>query len=156
MIGNVNIEEPFERNGLTPLQAAVFHKNLKLVKLFVENGANLNAKIQSHPKVSKSLEGYTPLLMAAKSSSESGNATEIAKYLLESGADVTAIGNDGFNMMNWAIENANYTIIVELAKFGIVKGTTETQICHFDEHLKSTWCEDLITWATKRRLTGNF
>ena len=76
--------------------------------------------------------------------------------MLKSGANVTATGDDGFNLMNWAIENENYTIIVELVKFGIVKGTTETQICHYDKYLQSNWCEDLITLATKRRLTGNF
>ena len=41
---------------------------------------------------------YTPLLMAAKASAkkeESENADEIIKFLIKSGANVSAVGNDG-------------------------------------------------------------
>ena len=56
---------------------------------------------------------------------------------------------------NWAIENGNYTVILELIKSGIVNATSETKVCR-STHYKSEWCEDLITWATKRRLSGIF
>ena len=88
--------------------------------------------------------------MAASASSKTQNADQIVRVLLKSGANVTAMGDDGFNLMNWAIKNGNHTIIVELVKYGIVEATTETNICHYG------WCEDLITWATKRKLTGKF
>ena len=64
------------------------------------------------------------------------------------------MGDNGSNMMNWAMKNENYSIILDLIKYGIVNATTETRNCHSTIY-KTAWCEDLITWATKRRLTGN-
>ena len=99
--------------------------------------------------------GYTPLLMAASPSLKTENADKIVKYLLRHGANVTVKGSDGFTMFNWAIKNGNHTIILEFIKFGMVNATSETKVCR-STHYKSEWCEDLITWATKRRLSGIF
>merc|ERR1712079_60724 len=68
--------------------------------------------------------GSTPLLVAAKldlkelkqGSSKYNQAHKIANFLVESGADVTDIDADGFNMLNWAQEYGNHDIIAELIK----------------------------------------
>lgn len=64
----------------TPLHEAVWARNLPMVKLLVENGADVNAKNN---------QNYTPLHEAAKSPNP-----EFVFYLILKGADVNAICKD--------------------------------------------------------------
>jgi uncharacterized protein len=66
---------------IAPIHAAVSSKNLEMVKLLIENGADVNARQQ---------QGFTPLQGAAGSGD-----LDIAKLLLQNGADPSACDEDG-------------------------------------------------------------
>ena len=88
-----NIDATFVAPGIpgsggTPLHIAVLADQTEVVKLLVENGANLNAK-------AKDEHGGTPLHWAAFF----GRA-EIAKGLIEGDADVNAKDDNGFTPLD--------------------------------------------------------
>jgi ankyrin repeat protein len=74
----VNIES---REGMSPLFCAIRRRNIELVKVLIEKGANVNAQIVN-------MDGLTPLHSAVMVKS-----LKILQILLENGADVTASCN---------------------------------------------------------------
>lgn len=67
--------------GSTPLGDAAFHGNLEIVKLLIDQGADVNATNR---------DGNTPLLVAAFMC-----RTEVVQYLLQNGASLTHKNNRG-------------------------------------------------------------
>ena len=63
-------------NGCTPLHVAASHGRIEVVKILLNNGADMNAKTE---------DGHTPLHWAA-----SHGHTEIVKIFLNNGADMNA------------------------------------------------------------------
>lgn len=81
--------------------------NLEMVKILVEFGADVNLPPGEHG-------GNTPLMGAASNMPEDG--LEIARYLLESGADVNEV-RDGISVLDIAAERGNWDIYNYLAQF---------------------------------------
>jgi ankyrin repeat protein/ribosomal protein L40E len=75
------------RLGTTPLHIAAGHGRFDIVKILVENGANVNVK---------DLMGFTPLHSAIL-----GNHLAIVKFLIENGADVNAKVENCLTKWNW-------------------------------------------------------
>ena len=111
------------------LYKAVDHNNTDLVRLLLENGANINAKnkqrktppFKSGERTSVNKASEKLLLIAAEK-----NNFEMAKLLLENGANVNFVPHDCtqkrrgcYNMPLWeAIQNNNF----EMAKYFIENG----------------------------------
>ena len=82
-----------EVNGEYPIHAAAKARNNQLVKLLVENGANVN---QAFPQ-SGSLQGYTALHFAARNGD-----IDLVELLHKLGADLNRAANDGWRPIHAA------------------------------------------------------
>ena len=71
----------------------------ELLQLLVLNGANLNTT---------NIDGWTPLMTAIFA-----GYTNVARYLIDKGADTTLVSHDGRTALNFAQE-ANNNEIVQL------------------------------------------
>ena len=93
--------KPDERDsfGGTALHAAMFQKNMQIVKLLLQNGFNINAQGTQN--------GYTPLHDAVWA-----NNLEAAKLLLDEGAKTNLKGKDGLTPFGKA-KNEGKTEIVK-------------------------------------------
>jgi len=93
--------KPDERDsfGGTALHAAMFQKNMQIVKLLLQNGFNINAQGTQN--------GYTPLHDAVWA-----NNLEAAKLLLDEGAKTDLRGKDGLTPFGKA-KNEGKTEIVK-------------------------------------------
>jgi len=93
--------KPDERDsfGGTALHAAMFQKNMQIVKLLLQNGFNINAQGTQN--------GYTPLHDAVWA-----NNLEAAKLLLDEGAKTNLRGKDGLTPFGKA-KNEGKTEIVK-------------------------------------------
>jgi ankyrin repeat protein len=80
----------------TPLWLAVFNGAIEAVKVLARNGANLEER----------LYGYTALHGAAML-----NMTEMVKVLVEAGANVDALDDNGKDAHHFAAENGNVEIV---------------------------------------------
>jgi ankyrin repeat protein len=91
---------------ITPLMNAVVGGNLQIVKLLVENGADLNLQDSN---------GITALIHAVLHKN-----TAIVKYLVESGANIDIQDNETLNALFYAVldENPNFTIVKYLVDGG--------------------------------------
>jgi uncharacterized protein len=90
---------------VTPLFVAISKGDIVAVKKFVEYGVDVN----------ESRNGMTPLMYAARY-----NNPEIAKYLIEKGADISAKDNNGFTALKLA-EGGKATQVAEVIKAASVK-----------------------------------
>jgi len=123
--------------GTTALMWAVSEGHLAAAKMLVERGADVNARSHYVPAVNgRGFEGrlpvsgdnqrvqeyatgwLTPLMFAARQGD-----LEIARLLVDSGADLNAVGGDGKNALALAIFNGNYAV----ASFLIDKGADVNQ-----------------------------
>lgn len=86
--GPVNINN-IPRYGSPLLIKAAIHNNLKLVKLFLEYGADINIQAK---------RGNTAL-MVLNNNKETPETLQIAKYLIEHGADMTILNDDKENFI---------------------------------------------------------
>lgn len=84
---NVN---PVDRIGWTPLFHALIHEDLSVLKILLQHNADLNYVDEW---------GNTCLMVAA----EGGRANAVG-FLLESGADLQCVNNDGDNFFDLAID----------------------------------------------------
>jgi len=105
IIDDINEIDMRDGNDDTPLMVAASLGNLKIVKLLVDHGADLNA-------VSKASD-YTPLLDALQKGHE-----EVAKYLIAKGANVITMGKDRNTPLMYAVDQN----MPELALLLIEKG----------------------------------
>ena len=78
--------EYYGETQATPLHAAVKQGNLQLVQLLVQGGADLESHL--YRDVLYCVPGYTPLMRAVEL-----GFTDVARYLLEQGADATAVSD---------------------------------------------------------------
>lgn len=106
LVENFYFTYTYGHNKNTPLHLMAGAGNLSIVKLLIENGADINAK--------DSYGIWTPLYSAV-----AGNHLEIAKYLVDKGAEIN-IKND---LAQWtpiygAAEEGNF----EIVKFLVDKG----------------------------------
>ena len=84
--------------GLSPLHTAVIEGNMKLTKLLISKGSNIEIK--------DSTSRSSPLLYACQN-----GRTELFKMLLENGADVNAKSADGTSAIHFATQSANTEIV---------------------------------------------
>jgi uncharacterized protein len=107
-----------EFEGATPLALAAEVNNLDAIKVLVEGGAD--------PKI-PTAKGTTPLILAsgagtdvqrARSIEERGIAVETAKYLVEHGVDVNAVGQFGWT----ALHSAAYQGLNDVIEYLVSKG----------------------------------
>jgi len=89
----------------TPLCVAISKGDIATVKKFIEYGMNVNERKGS----------MTPLMYAARYSQ-----SEIAKYLIEKGADVSAKDDNGFTALKHA-EAAKATQVIEVIQAAVKK-----------------------------------
>jgi ankyrin repeat protein len=132
---NVNAKDQF---GTTPAMQAATHKTLKCIKLLVSKGASLKTVDEEnstaldwaagHNRVemlryltSKGLtaehkrksDGVTSLMLETN-----GGSVESVKLLLDHGAVVNAVSNDGGTALKYAKEAGNQPVIELLKKAG--------------------------------------
>lgn len=93
-----NVNKTDESNA-TPLIDAVTFNKIEIVKLLVENGANINHKVNV---------GTTPLMLATS------NNLKITDYLLKNGAKVNVKNNDGLTPLHWAAQFADNKKTLEI------------------------------------------
>ena len=74
-ISQEKVDEPDKEYNRTPLCWAIKYRHFRIVQILVENGANVNRKVQGE---------WTPVELAIIS-----GCTDIVNYLLEHGADIT-------------------------------------------------------------------
>jgi ankyrin repeat protein len=107
-----------EFEGATPLALAAEVNNLEAIKVLVAAGADPNIP---------TAKGTTPLILAsgagtdvqrARSIEERSMAVETAKYLVEHGADVNAVGQFGWT----ALHAASYQGITDVIEYLVSKG----------------------------------
>lgn len=101
-----NVETSTSKNvsivnyDVTPLFVAISKGDLATVKKFVEYGMDVN----------ESKNGMTPLMYAARY-----NNAEIAKFLIEKGANISAKDYNGYTALNLA-EGGRATKVAEVIK----------------------------------------
>lgn len=101
-----NVETSTSKNvaiakyDVTPLLVAISKGDLTTVKKFVEYGVDVN----------EAKGGMTPLMYAARY-----NNPEIAKFLIEKGADIWAKDNNGYTALTLA-EGGKATQVAEIIK----------------------------------------
>lgn len=93
---NININQK-NQHGSTPLILATYSGHLKIVKILIENGADIN--LTSNDKT-------TPLIWATV-----GSHTAIVRYLLNNNADINAKDKHGFTALMWAASKSNESLI---------------------------------------------
>mmetsp|Transcript_18567 Transcript_18567/g.30940 ORF Transcript_18567/g.30940 Transcript_18567/m.30940 type:complete len:349 (+) Transcript_18567:108-1154(+) len=95
-----------DQDNCTPLHIAAQFGHLKIIKLLVKNGANVNVK--------KKNDGVTPLFLAVRTLHE-----DIALYLIqEGGADVTATLHNGVSILMIAASRGMKSVIQLLLDAG--------------------------------------
>jgi ankyrin repeat protein len=87
-----------------PLTAAATSQRTDLVKLLLENGADVNARDD---------EGYTALMEPAECGDQ-----EVVEVLLAAGIDVNARNVEGFTALQYAKEQGHTKIVDLLAQAG--------------------------------------
>ncbi|KAH7114772.1 ankyrin repeat protein, partial [Dactylonectria estremocensis] len=84
-----------ERHGRTALHIAAGDGYSDIVRILVENGADVDAKVH----------GWTPMLLAAKAW-----RFRIPDYLIERGANVNAADYHGRRALHWAVHHGGVTL----------------------------------------------
>ena len=112
------------REGMSALHFACDKKNMALIELLLENGANINSVDNNNG---------TSLHWACDSTT-----TETAMMLLENGADVDIKDNEERTPLHWAIDRNHYDLSAELLKRG-------ADINAVDKHKKTP-----LHWACTR------
>ena len=113
-----DLNAPDPKEGLTPLIAAVQYGHTAIVEALIKAGADLNRKDE--------LNQSTPLMWAVrKSESEEGKVTapiekkyDIAKLLIQSGADIHLKNRWGSTALQWAADSGNLLMVQALIERG--------------------------------------
>lgn len=92
------------RNGYTPLLAAIRGNHPEIVRKLIEAGADINIKNEADE---------TPLMAAAL-----GGATEIVGILLENGAQVNMKNKHGYMPIHQAVKSKNLDTVRTLLSYG--------------------------------------
>ena len=127
--------EGSRRPGTTPLAMACHYRNLDLIKILLEHGANPNTSATKRP-------GSTPLALAC----QQGDIA-VSRLLLEHGADPNVCGNDGLTPLIRASRVGN----LEIIKLLLTPPTTTTITINDSEkngHQRSTSSFHKNQWGT--------
>jgi ankyrin repeat protein len=84
----------------TPLHAAIAGNYIRVVKLLIHGGSDINAQCEGELR-----RGFTPLHVAAHF-----NRVEIVKLLLSHGADPNLVNSDGATALDYALSRGNSEI----------------------------------------------
>lgn len=97
-LSNVELQCEDKQPHYTVLGSACLANNLRMVKVLLEDGADMN-------KLDRC--GWTPLMLAACAN---GNG-EVAMYLIDQGADHTVQkSNNGYTALSLALREENYAV----------------------------------------------
>lgn len=77
--------------GRTPLSLAAYSGNEEILKLLVDSGADVNAVIRDTPPLMALINGM---------GRGSGNRAEMARYLIENGANVNFVNSQGVSILS--------------------------------------------------------
>ncbi|MEI6885750.1 MAG: ankyrin repeat domain-containing protein [Bacteroidota bacterium] len=91
--------------GYSPIMAALMWKQISSIEFLLENGTNINERIPT--------ENFTMLQLACLSGSP-----EIARFLIDKGADVNLEENNGFTALFWAVTGNNPELTLALLMKG--------------------------------------
>ena len=97
--GHVSVDK-VNRAGMTALHAACFHGRANAVVLLLEHGADINAQSRIYCK------NATPLHLAIARGHK-----QIARVLVDAGADVTLADHDGFSPVDLAVEHKQWSTL---------------------------------------------
>ncbi len=109
---NININQK-NKHGSTPLILATYSGYLKIVKILIENGADINLT---------SNDNTTPLIWATV-----GNHIAIVRYLLNNNADIDAKDKHGFTALMWAASKNNESLVKIFLQYG-----ADTQVKNYN------------------------
>jgi len=149
----------FQSNyGLNEYGEEVPLYDFKTIKLLLENGADVNSRksnnrndrLPYYTGVLLRVNSRTPILSAALDSNSVSNA-ELVEYLMDNGANITAVDDKGEGLIEWALQYENSKVIIGLINKGLIDGDTPTENCEYQRGERI--CEDMITWARRKRLT---
>lgn len=117
--------EPTDDHGMTALMRAAHAGDLAEVKQLISRGAGVNTQVPSNDlevivafiswmqPVKHREVGWTPLMFAAR-----GGHVEIARALLDAGADVNRNGRSAASALHVAVENGHYDMAALLLEAG--------------------------------------
>lgn len=135
--GEMDIDYPISDHGHTPLQMAALSGNEELARLFLDNGANIEAKSMSM--------GYTPLLCATTR----GHFNMIS-FLLNRGADVNAVSKYG-SALHMAVYFRRRDNIRLLLEYGIDTQITDSDGDTAAKVAQNEHCDDIaeliLSWG---------
>jgi uncharacterized protein len=104
--------------GATPLALAAEVNNLPAIKVLVDGGADPNIPTAMGTTALMLASGSATDVQRARSIEERGFAIDTAKYLVEHGADVNAVGEFGWT----ALHSASYQGLTDVIEFLVSKG----------------------------------
>jgi hypothetical protein len=102
-IRNINVNVKDDWNGMTPLHEAASNYNVEIVRLLLQNGADVNAKSKG---------GYIPLHYAVIDGRT--DIFDILHLLVENGADLEAQSSNGGRALHSAAYHGHLPFIQEL------------------------------------------
>jgi len=109
-----NIESRLQRTGSTPLHKAAYHGQCGTVRLLLERGADIEA----------GSTGGTPLLVAVKGSAwaqrDEQRGLEVARLLLDRGADPNARDAEGDTPLGLAEKRGSPAVAALLRRYGAI------------------------------------
>lgn len=120
-----DVNEQSKRSGLTPLMAACKQGNMEVVENLIYKEANLNQVndaivFKDKEKTEKKMSNKRPLDYCRKSE----RYIDLAKLLINSGADMNYVGTDGFTELTRAIRY-DYGVYID---FLLKKGVDVNQV----------------------------
>lgn len=121
-----------DKMGNSPLFISIIKKNLEIVELLLENGANTNVVVQS----------YSPLLLSIEQGQE-----QIAKALINANADLNFRGHEGFTPLMAAVRDGHFSILKLLLSEGcdvLVKTDNGSTAIDIAKQLNQSECLALL------------
>lgn len=103
-------------NGITPLHYAALYRDKKLAEYLLENGAKINLYAENQEKLVGST--ITGTVVQVSINFARGNEN-ITKYLINNGADINKIDEDGNNEIHLALFKGNLELVRLLTESGV-------------------------------------
>tara|TARA_B100000745_G_scaffold128407_1_gene83728 strand:- start:5515 stop:6711 length:1197 start_codon:yes stop_codon:yes gene_type:complete len=108
-----------DKNGLTPLHHAAKHALLEMTRLLIKNGAVVDAITHA---------GRTPLMLVTMNGENQKEemyhkAAEVADYLIEQGANIRAVDNNGQPVLYYTAFYGNSLVLEKLIAKGVTAST---------------------------------
>jgi len=118
----------------TPLFVAAYNGHLDIVKYLVGLGADVSSKTSS--ETDRHLDGLTPLHGAIQQSRRNPESLAIVRFLLESGADPSAVPSTGSPI--WTDSSCGLDVVTALVQHGL----NLDQLNEFGETILLYWARD--------------